>query len=175
MIKIILITLFVLFAIVLVYAAFKPDAFRVERTVSIKATPEKVFKLINDLHQWEAWSPWEKNDASLKRIYSGAGSGTGAVYEWDGQSQVGQGRMEIIESVPMSRVVLKIDFIKPMEGHNTIEFLIKQQGDVVVLSHAMFGPSPYISKLITLFFSMDKMIGDKFEEGLASIKAIAEK
>jgi uncharacterized protein YndB with AHSA1/START domain len=175
MIKTIGIVVVVLLAILLIYAAIRPDTFRVERTASIKATPEKIFPLINDFHQWESWSPWEKVDPDIKRTYSGAGSGRGAVYEWDGNKQIGQGRMEIIESSPPSKVVLKIDFIKPMEGHNTIAFSIVQKGDTTVVTHAMYGPSPYITRLMTIFFSMDKMIGSKFEEGLANLKAMAEK
>jgi uncharacterized protein YndB with AHSA1/START domain len=175
MIKTIVIVVVVLLALLLIYAAIKPDSFRVERTTAIKAAPEKVFPLINDIHHWEMWSPWEKGDPTIKRTYSGAASGKGAVYEWKSDKQVGQGRMEIIESSPPSKIVLKIDFIKPMEGHNTIDFAIMPQGDTSVVTQAMYGPSPYISRLMTIFFSMDKMIGSKFEEGLANVKTIAEK
>jgi len=174
-IKAIVIVVVVLLAILLIYAAIKPDSFRVERTTTIKAAPEKVFPLINDIHQWELWSPWGKGDPAIKRTYSGAASGKGAVYEWNSDKQVGQGRMEIVESSPQSKVVLKIDFIKPMEGHNTIDFTIMPRGDTTIVTQAMFGPSPFISRLMTIFFSMDKMIGSKFEEGLANVKTIAEK
>lgn len=175
MIKTIFIVVGVLLAILLIYAAIKPNTFHVERTTSIKAAPEKIFPLINDIHQWEMWSPWEKGDPAIKRSYSGAANGKGAVYEWNSDKQVGQGRMEIIESSPPSKIVLKIDFIKPMEGHNTIDFTLMPQGDTTVVTQAMYGPSPYISRLMSIFFSMDKMIGSKFEEGLASLKAIVEK
>lgn len=174
MFKTIVIGVGVLLAVVLVYAAFKPAAFRVERSANFKAVPEKIFPLINDFHQWEAWSPWEKIDPNIQRKYSGAASGVGAIYEWNGNSEIGQGRMEIIESMP-DKVVLKLDFIKPMEGHNTVEFTLKQQGDESVVSQVMHGPSPYLSRLMTVFFSMDKMIGTKFEEGLANLKTLAEK
>ena len=175
MIKTIVIIVVVLIAAILIYAATKPDTFRVQRKTSIKAPAEKIFPLINDLRQWEAWSPWEKVDPELKRIYSGAASGNGAVYGWKGNKNIGQGRMEIIESSPPSRIVLKIDFIKPFEAHNTVEFTLVPQGDTTLVTQAMYGPSPYISKLMGIFFSMDKMIGQKYEEGLANLKAIAEK
>lgn len=175
MIKTIIIVVAVLIAAILIYAATRPDTFRVERSVSIKAPAEAVFPLINDFHAWKTWSPWEKIDPAAKTVFSGADSGIGAIYEWDGNNEVGQGRMEIIESLPPSKIVLKIDFIKPFEGHNTIEFTLVPHGDATIVTQAMYGSSPYISKLMCLFFSMDKMVGQKYEEGLANLKAIAEK
>jgi uncharacterized protein YndB with AHSA1/START domain len=175
MIKTIAIVLGLLIAALLIYAATKPDSFRIERSTTIKAPPEKVFALINDFHQWEAWSPWEKIDPALKRTYSGAPSGKGAVYEWDGNKEIGQGRMEITESTPASKVALKLDFVKPFEAHNMVDFTLATQGDSTTVTQAMYGPSPYISKLMTTFFSMEKMVGGKYEEGLANLKVLAEK
>ena len=83
--------------------------------------------------------------------------------------------MEIIESTPSPHLLIKIDFIKPFEAHNTVEFTLERHGDSVKVTQAMYGPSPFISKLMGLFFSMDKMVGQKYEEGFASLKAIAEK
>ncbi|MDO8827847.1 SRPBCC family protein [Methylophaga sp.] len=174
MFKIIIIIIAVLIAAILIYAATRPDTFRVERSLSIKAPPEKIFPHINDFHQWQSWSPWEKIDLAAKTTHSGAANGIGAVYEWNGNNEVGQGRMEIIESSPPSKVILKIDFIKPFEGHNTIEFTLVPQGDTTTVTQAMYGSSPYLSKVMCLFFSMDKMVGTKYEEGLATLKAIAE-
>ena len=159
----------------LIYAATKPDSFRIERSTTIKAPPEKVFALINDFHQWEAWSPWEKIDPALKRTYSGPPSGAGAVYEWAGNREIGQGRMEIVESTALSKVSLKLDFVTPFEAHNFVDFTLTQQGDSTKVTQAMYGPSPYISKLMTIFFSMEKMVGSKYEEGLADLKKLAEK
>jgi hypothetical protein len=175
MVKKIAIIIGILIAGILIYAANRPDTFRIERSTSIKASPEKIFPHINGFHQWEAWSPWEKIDPAIKRSYSGAGSGKGAVYAWEGNKDIGKGRMEIIESTPSSRIVIKIDFIQPLEAHNRIEFTLERQGDATRVTQAMYGPSPFISKLIGVFCSMDKMVGQKFEEGQASLKAIAEK
>ena len=175
MIKTIAMVLALLIAALLIYAATKPDSFRIERGATIKAPPEKIFALINDFHQWEAWSLWEKIDPALKRIYSGAANGVGAVYEWSGNKDIGQGRMEIVESVPSAKVMLKLDFVTPFEAHNKVDFTLAQQGDETKVTQAMYGPSPYISKLMTIFFSMEKMVGKKYEEGLANLKAIAEK
>lgn len=174
MIKIILAVLALLTVGLLIYAATLPDSFRVQRTLSIKAPPEKIFPLIDDLHLWEAWSPWEKVDPALRRTYTGAQSGKGAVYEWSGNKDVGQGRMEIIDTAPPQRVLIKIDFFVPFEAHNTVEFTLQAQGETTQVSQAMYGPSPFISRLMGIFFSMDKMIGEKFEAGLAGIQSIAE-
>ena len=175
MLRIIAIVVVVLVCGVLILAATKPDSFRVERSASIKAPPERIFPLINDLHNWTAWSPWEKKDPAMKRTHSGAPSGKGAGYAWDGNSDVGSGTMEIIESTPPSKVRIKLDFIEPYEGHNITEFALTPQGDTTRVRWSMEGPAPFISKLMQVFISMDKMIGDDFEAGLASMKAAAEK
>ena len=175
MFKLIAIIVIVLIVAVLIFATTRPDTFRVERSASITAPPEKIFPHINDFHQWKLWSPWEKIDPAAKIIFSGSNNGLGAIYEWDGNKDAGQGRMEIIESSSPSKVVLKIDFIKPFEGHNTIDFTLVPHGDTTTVTQAMYGPSPFLSKLMGLFFSIDKMVGEKYEEGLANLKAIAEK
>jgi hypothetical protein len=175
MIKIIGIIIVVAIAAILIFAAMQPNSFRVQRSTTIKASPEKIFVAINDFHRWEAWSPWEKIDPAVKRSYSGTESGKGAVYAWEGNNEIGQGRMEIIESTPSSKLLVKIEFIKPFAAINTVEFNLAQNGENTTVTQAMYGPSPFISKLMGLFFSMDKMVGGKYEEGLATLKTIAEK
>ena len=175
MLKTIAIAVVVLVAAVLVFAATRPDTFRAERTATIKAPPEKIFPLITDFHRWDSWSPWEKMDPAMKRTYSGAASGKGAVYAWEGNSKVGQGRMEITESSPPSKITIKLDFVKPMEGHDTAEFTLEPKGDSTNVTWRMYGPSPYIAKVMGVFVSMDQMIGKDFETGLANMKSVAEK
>jgi uncharacterized protein YndB with AHSA1/START domain len=175
MLNIVLIIIAALIAAILIYALTRPDTFRIERSASIEAPPEKIFPHIIDFHLWQAWSPWEKIDLAAKASYSGAANGVGAVYEWNGNKEVGQGRMEIVESVPASKVVIKIDFMKPFEAHNTVEFTLVPQGDTTTVTQAMYGASPFISKIMCLFFNSDKMVGSKYEEGLGTLKAIAEK
>lgn len=161
---------------VLGYAAISPDHFRVERTATIAAPPEKVFPLINDFHQWTAWSPWEKIDPALKRSYSGPKEGVGAAYSWQGNNEVGVGRMQITESDPNERVEIKLDFQMPFEAHNTAEFTLQpQNGNGTQVTWAMYGPSPYTHRLMHLIFDMDDMVGSKFEQGLTNLKAAAEK
>lgn len=175
MLKTIAIALVVLVGAVLAFVATRPDSFRVERSITIQSTPDKIFALINNFHQWEAWSPWEKIDPQISRTYSGAPQGAGAVYGWSGNKNIGQGRMEIVESTPSSKIVIKLDFVTPFEAHNTVEFTLTPQGSATQVTQAMFGPSPFVSKLMGLFFSMDKMVGDKYEEGLLTLKMMAEK
>ena len=175
MLKTIAIVVVVLIAAILVYAATMPDNFRVQRATSIKAPPEKIFALINDFHRWDSWSPWEKMDPAMKRTFSGAASGKGAMYAWEGNSKVGEGRMEIADTSLPSKVTIKLDFVKPMEGHDTAEFTLEPKGDSTNVTWAMYGPSPYIAKVMGVFVSMDSMIGKDFETGLANMKSVAEK
>jgi uncharacterized protein YndB with AHSA1/START domain len=171
----ILIGVVIVLAAVLIFAATRPDTFRVQRATSIKAPPEKIFALIDDFHNWGSWSPYEKLDPAMKRTQSGAASGKGAVYEWQGDSKVGQGRMEITDSSAPSKIVIKLDFIKPFEAHNIAEFTLEPKGDSTNVTWAMQGPAPFVTKVIGLFCSMDNMIGKDFETGLANLKALAEK
>ncbi|MGZ8829688.1 MAG: SRPBCC family protein [Thermoanaerobaculia bacterium] len=175
MFKKIVTVVIVLVAALLIFAATKPDTLRVERTASIKAPPEKIFPLINDFHNWSSWSPWEKRDPAMKRTYSGAAVGKGAVYEWDGNNQVGKGRMEITDTTAPSRITIKLDFMEPLEGHDIAEYTLEPQGDSTKVTWVMHGPNRFIGKVISVFISMDKMIGKDFETGLASLKTIAEK
>lgn len=175
MIKTIIIVVVVLIAGVLVFAATKPDTFRVQRAASIKAPPEKVFALINDFKRWDAWSPWEKKDPAMKRTWGAVTSGKGATYAWEGNKDVGQGSMEITESSPASKIALKLDFVKPFEAHNIVQFTLEPKGDTTNVTWAMQGPTPYFAKIIHVFIDMDSMVGKDFEAGLASMKAVAEK
>ena len=175
MFKRILLVFVVLIGLLLAYAATRPDTFRVERAVVIQAPPAKVFALIDDFHRWSGWSPWEKRDPAMKRTHSGAASGKGAVYAWQGNSDVGAGRMEILETSAPSRVLIRLDFLEPFAATNTAEYSIVPEGGASRVTWAMHGPAPFVSKLMQVFVSMDKMIGKDFEQGLASLKALAER
>ncbi|MGB7815824.1 MAG: SRPBCC family protein [Methylotenera sp.] len=174
MLKTIAIIIAVMIAAILIYASTLPDTFRIERSINIKAPPEKITPLINNFHNMQTWSAWEKIDPAMKRTYSGADSGVGAQYAWEGNKDIGSGSMEITESTP-TKVAMKLDFTAPFEAHNMVEFTLTPSNVGTTVNHAMFGPSPYISKIMCLFFSMEKMVGPKFEEGLAALKASAEK
>ncbi|MBP9946497.1 MAG: SRPBCC family protein [Vicinamibacteria bacterium] len=161
-------------AIVLIFASTRPDTFRVERSGSIGAPPEKVFALIEDFHKWTSWSPWENLDPDLKRTYGGAEKGRGATYAWQGNAKAGEGRMEILEATPNSRVLIKIDFAKPFEAHNQVDFAITSEGGGSRVVWSMTGPQAFMMKVMCLFMNMDNMVGKDFEKGLASLKAVAE-
>ena len=175
MLKIVGIVLAVLVVAVLGMAMTKPDSFRVQRTARIQAPPDKIFPLIDDFHNWSSWSPWENLDPAMNRSHSGAPSGKGSVYEWEGNSKVGKGRMEITDASASSKVAIKLDFLKPVEGHNIAEFTLEPQGDSTNVTWAMYGPSPFPAKVMQVFISMDKLLGKEFESGLANLKAAAEK
>lgn len=175
MLKKILIGIAVILAIIVGLAAMKPDSFSVVRTATIKAPPEKIVVLINDFHNWGSWSPWEKLDPNMKRTFSGAPSGKGAIYNWEGNKDVGAGRMEITDQVLPTKVIIKLDFLEPFQSSNVTEFTFAPQGDTTTVTWNMSGPMPFISKLMSVFMSMDAMIGKDFEKGLEQMKAVAEK
>lgn len=154
----------------LVRAAMRPDQFRVERRALLPASPVQVLALLQDFHQWQRWSPWEQIDPSMQRSYSGAASGPGAVYQWSSTGKAGAGRMEIREA-DGARVLIQIDFSKPFEAHNSVEFSLAAQGEHTQLVWAMYGPSPFVSKLMGLVFNLDRMVGRDFEKGLDNLKA----
>jgi len=175
MLKTIALAIVVAVAGFLLYAATRPDTFRIERSAIIQASPEKVFAQINDFQNWGGWSPWEKKDPAMKRTMGASSSGQGAHYAWDGNKDVGQGSMTITESTPPSKIALNLDFVKPFEAHNQIEFTLTKEGDGTRVTWAMQGPVPYVSKILHLFFDIDKMVGGDFEAGLANLKTLSEK
>src|ERR1700731_1832996 len=175
-IAIIAVVLAAAIGLVLILAATKPNTFSVRRAITVKAPAERIFPLINDFHQWGTWSPWENKDPAMKRTYSGAESGKGAVYAWDGNKNVGSGRMEILDASSPSKIVIKLDFFKPFEAHNTAEFTMLPQGDGATnISWVMHGPAPFMSKMMQVFMNIDKMVGKDFEIGLSNLKKLAER
>ena len=164
-------------AALLAYASTRPDTFRIERSIRIAAPIVQVAELIDDFHEWGKWSPWEHLDPTMQRTFSGAEAGVGAVYAWEGTGKVGAGRMEITEmrsGSERSVISIKLDFFKPFKASNTAEFLMTPTDSGTDLNWAMFGPSPFMSKLMGVFMDMDKMVGKDFEAGLESLKKQAE-
>ena len=174
-IAVIAVVLAIAIAILLILAAIKPDTFTVQRATAVKAPPETIFPLINDFHQWGTWSPYEHKDPAMKRSYSGAESGMGAVYAWDGNKNVGSGRMEILDTSAPTKIVIKLDFFAPFEGHNTAEFTMLPQGDVTNVTWLMHGPVPFMAKIMHVLMNIDRMVGKDFEVGLANLKRLTEK
>ena len=175
MIKTIALIAAVALAAVLIYANTRPDTFGVQRSATIKAPPEKIYAFINDFQQWRGWSPYENKDPAMQRTFGAVTAGPGASYAWDGNKEVGQGRMEISGTTAPTLVTIQLHFVKPFEAHNQVDFRLDPQGEATRVTWDMRGPAPYVTKLMGLFFDMDKMVGRDFEVGLANLKAAAEK
>jgi uncharacterized protein YndB with AHSA1/START domain len=175
MLKKILIVLVLLIAGFAGFVALQPSEFSVERTATIAAPPAAVFAHVDDLHKWEAWSPWAKLDPNAKVAYEGAPAGKGAAFTWAGNDKVGEGRMTIVESRPGELVDIKVDFTRPFEGTNSSAFAFKPAGDGTAVTWSMSGHQNFIQKAVCLVMNGKKMIGDQLDQGLAQLKTVAEK
>jgi len=165
----------VLVALTLAFAATKPDTFRVERTVTIAAPPEAIYPYLADFQKWEAWSPYEKLDPALKRTFSGIPETIGAGYAWDGNKKAGAGSMEIKETHPPLHLSLFLNFTRPIQANNLVDFTLTPEGAQTTVSWAMVGQAPYLVKVMQMLINMDKMVGKDFAVGLANLKAVAER
>ena len=159
---------------VLALAAMKPDDFWIERSATFKAPAEKIFPLLNSPKAAMAWIPFMEPDPNVKIGYEGPESGVGAAQTWDGNNDVGKGRIEITESTPSSQVTAKLDFERPMAGSNTVVYSLEPDGDGTKMSWMMTGQQPFLGKLISVFIDCDKMVGEQFDKGLAKLKTIVE-
>ncbi|MEZ5352370.1 MAG: SRPBCC family protein [Bryobacteraceae bacterium] len=175
MIKKILIAFAAILAGLLVLVAMQPDSYTVTRKAVIDAPPERVFSLVNDFHEWDKWSPWAKIDPNMKATYDGAPAGTGAIYSWTGNDEVGEGRMTILDSQSNSQIKINLEFLKPFESKAITDFSFKPGGGGTEVAWVMTGDSSFMSKAVSLAMGgMDKMIGPDFEKGLAQMKTAAE-
>jgi hypothetical protein len=175
MLNIILIALAAIVVALVVVVSLQPSQFRVVRNTTISGPAPAVFAQVNDFHKWEAWNPWGKIDPAMKQAYEGAPAGTGAVYSWIGNREVGEGRMRIIESRPSDLIRINLEFFKPFAGNSIAEFTFKPEGNQTAVTWSMTGTNNFTAKAIHLFMNMDKMIGGQFEKGLAAMKSIVEK
>ena len=170
--------IFMVIAIVVVVfvviVALQPWEFRVARTATMSAPAPVVFAQVNDFHKWEAWNPWGKMDPAMKQTYQSAPAGTGAVYTWTGNKEVGEGRMTIIESRPNDLIRINLEFFRPFAATNLAEFTFRPEGDQTAVTWSMTGKSIFMAKAIHLFMNMDKIVGGQFEQGLAQMKSVVE-
>jgi hypothetical protein len=173
--KLLALVLCIAIAGVLILAATRPNTLSVQRSANIQAPPERIVPLLSDFRpsSWGAWSPYETKDPDMQRTLSGATQGVGAIYEWQGDRNIGQGRMEVTAATP-SKVTIQLDFIAPFEAHNVAEFTLQPQADATRITWTMRGPATYLSKIMSVFLDMDRMIGTDFEAGLAKLKTLAE-
>ena len=169
--------LFALALIVVVFAivvATRPAGFQVTRSATIAAPAAVVFGQVNDFHKWDAWSPWAKLDPAMKQTHEGSPAGTGAIYSWAGNSQVGEGRMTLMESRADELITIKLEFLKPFAAVNTTGFHFTPEGPKTTVTWSMTGTNGFMAKAMCMFMSMDKMVGGDFEKGLAQLKSVAE-
>ncbi len=170
----VLYVLAVALCVFLVLATMQPSQFRVTRSKSMKTSPEAVFAQVNNLHNWEAWSPWARLDPNAKSEFAGPAEGVGAVMSWDGNQKVGTGSMTIVESKPASQIKFRMDFKKPIKGTSEVEFTFAPQGDQTMVSWSMSGQNKFINKAMSLIFNCEKMVGGQFEKGLANLQGVVE-
>jgi hypothetical protein len=174
MLKKILIAVGIIVVVFVIIVAMHPADYRVVRSASMSAPAPAVFAQVNDFHNWEAWSPWAKRDPAMKQTYEGAAAGTGAIYTWAGNKDVGEGRMTLTESRPSELIRINLEFIKPFASTCTSEFTFKPEGDQTGVSWSMAGKNNFIAKAFCMFMNMDKMVGGDFEQGLAKMKSVVE-
>ena len=174
MLKKILIVLAVIVIAFLGFVAIQPSEFHVTRTATLSAPAAAVFAQVNDFHNWEAWSPWAKLDPAARTSFEGPSTGTGAIFRWAGNHEIGEGSMTITDSRPNDLISIKLEFLKPLAATNTTEFTFKPDGDQTVVTWSMAGRHNFIAKAICLFMNMDKMVGGMYEKGLAQMKSVVE-
>jgi len=162
------------FAILFIVIALRPDDFRIERSTSIAASAPVVYGIVSDLHAWDAWSPWSKLDPDMNKSWSGPAHGKGASYAWEGNQQVGKGKMSIRDVRENEQVDMDLHFIAPFEANNDVRFVITPEAQGVKVSWAMTGKNGFMSKAFGLFMDVDAMVGKDFEKGLAELKRLAE-
>ena len=161
--------------LIFVLIAGQPNEFIVTRAATFSAPPETIFPHVNDLHLWQAWSPWAKLDPNCKNTFSGADAGAGAAMAWEGNGKVGTGKMTITASQPGESVRFRLEFQKPMQATNTAEFTFRPAGNQTVVTWTMQGQCNLTGKIFGLFMNCEKMCGGQFEQGLASLKSLTEK
>jgi len=172
--EIILIAIAAIVVLLVIIIASRPADFRVTRTGRMMAPVDVVFENVNDLHKWEAWSPWAKIDPNATSTYSGAASGPGAVMEWNGNKKVGAGRMTIADNRMNEVIHIKLEFFRPFKVSNMAEFTFKSEGDQTVVTWTMFGKNNFMGKVFSLLVNCDKMVGGDFEKGLASLNSVTQ-
>ncbi len=174
MLKKLLLGVAVLLVAVCGLIATRPSTFTLQRTATFKASPDIAFALVNDFHHWGQWSPWDKMDPNQKRAFEGAATGTGAIYGWSGNDQVGEGRMTIEESKANELVRIKLEFIKPWQATNSTTFTFSPAAEGVSVTWKMEGHNDFMGKAFSLVMDMDAMVGKDFDNGLANMGKAAE-
>ena len=170
----VLLALGVLVVVLVIVVATRPAEFHVVRTAVIDAPAPAVFAQVNDFHKWEAWNPWAKLDPGMKQAYEGAPAGTGAIYTWAGNHEVGEGRMILTESRPNDLIRVRLEFVRPFRATNVAEFTFTPQGNQTAVTWSMTGRNNFMAKALHLVMNMDAMVGGQFEKGLAAMRSVVQ-
>ena len=166
--------LVVIVVVFVIIVAMRPADFSITRSATIAAPATDVFAQVNDFHKWDSWSPWAKLDPTMKQTYEGPPAGTGAIYSWNGNGKVGEGRMTLTESRPSDLIRIKLEFMRPFKATNTTEFTFKPTGNQTLVTWSMSGHNNFVFKAFGLFMNMDKMLGGEFDKGLTQMKSVVE-
>ncbi len=161
-----------LVAVLAVLVARQPRWLTCSRSAVVGGSPESVFALINALPAWRQWSPWEALDPDMERTFAGPDAGVGAQYGWKGNAKVGEGKMEVIESMPSERVKLQLTFFKPFACTMTATFELIPEGAGTRVTWTNDGPNSLPGRIMGVFCNMDKMMGGSFEQGLAQLDGV---
>jgi hypothetical protein len=164
----------VLVAAFLMIVSLQPNDFRMSRSIIINANQAVIFPYINNLHKWDDWSPWAKLDPDCKNEFEGPDAGVGAVFKWEGNKKVGKGIMTIIESNQNELVQIQLEFLKPFKATNLAQFTLRPELNETHVTWSMFGKNSLIGKVISLVMNCEDMVGKQFDQGLATIKSLAE-
>ena len=170
----VVLVLAVLLVVFLIYVATRPSAFAISRNAVIPVKPDRIFEIVNDFHKWNDWSPWAKLDPNSKTTFGGATSGVGAEFAWDGNGQVGAGRMKITETVPGETIKLDLVFLRPMQATNLTVFTFQPEANGTRVTWTMSGTNGFMGKLFGVFVNCDKMVGDQFEKGFENMKTVLD-
>jgi hypothetical protein len=174
MLKKVLLAVAVLVVVFIGVVISRPDTYHVERSRTVAAPADIAFAHVADLHAWEEWSPWDKLDPNMKKTHEGTPQTAGASYAWEGNDQVGKGKMTLTEVLPPSSVTIKLDFIEPFASTATTRFTFAPEGSGTKVTWAMDGNNDFMGKAFGMFMNMDKMIGADFEKGLGQLKVRVE-
>lgn len=156
------------------FVSTREGKFRYERSGEINATPEKIFPYISQFSMGALWSPYEKVDPNMKKMFRGPDARVGSVMEFEGNSDAGSGKLELLNIVPNQLVEIKLTMTKPFFAENLVQYRLIPEGQKTRFSWSMSGDAGFMGKLVSVFMDCEKMVGDQFTTGIANLKAIVE-
>lgn len=150
-----------------------PKPYTVERRRVIDAPAERIFEFLIDFRRWEGWAPWEDLDPQMQRHHSGAASGVGAFYEWDGNRKAGAGSMHVVSATTPEEVGIDLQFTRPFKTNFTLEFTLQPSGAETEVVWEMRGENSGLSQVLFKLTHPERSIGADFERGLEQLALAA--